>query len=193
MKTKLILFLIVLLPSAIFAQDRKFSLEANYPITIDKNFIGSNYNGAIDVGFDYIIARSLNFDLGLGFNAGWLSNRQNETDNPSSFKANIYTLQPKLYGELVINSIPNLHPQFGLGYSIFIFDVSGTYPLSNLNQRSKSAGGMNFLAALVFDVSDRMFIQFQYDFVKLSREDEIPDTKYNNHVNLLKLGLGYRF
>lgn len=193
MKTKLILFLIVLLPSVILAQDRKFSLEANYPITIDKNALGADYDGAIDIGFDYIFARSLNFDLGLGFNAGWLSSSRFEANDPNRFKSNIYTIQPKIYGELVINSIPNLHPQFGLGYSLFVFDISGTFPQTNLNQRSETTGGMNFLAALVFDVSERMFIQFQYDFVKLTRENNIPDTKYYNNVNLLKLGLGYRF
>lgn len=188
-----IAILMLLLPILGLAQDRKFSLEANYPITIDQNFVGNTYNGAIDIGLDYIFARSLNFDLGLGLNAGLLSNKRNETDDPSSFKANIYTIQPKIYGELVINSIPNLHPQFGLGYSIFVFDISGTFPQTTFNQRSETKGGMNFLAALLFDVSDRLFIQFQYDFVKLAREDDIPDTKYNNNINLLKLGLGYRF
>ena len=165
MKNRFYTLLLILIPFCTFAQDRTFSIEANYPITIDRNFVGQNYNGAIDIGLDYIFSRSVSFDLGLGINAGWLSNRQNESDDPSSFKANIYTLQPKIYGELVINSIPKLHPQFGLGYSLFIFDVSGTFPQSNLNQRSETKGGMNFLASLVFDISNRTFIQFQYDFV----------------------------
>ena len=191
--TSRIIITFLLISTSLWAQDRKLSLEVNYPITIDRNFVGTNYNGVIDVGFDYIIARSLSFDLGLGLNAGWLANRQNESDNPDSFRANIYTIQPKLYGELVINSIPKLHPQFGLGYSVFIFDISGTFPLTNFNQRSETQGGMNFLASLVFDVSERTFIQFQYDFVKLAQEDMIPDTRFNNNVNLLKLGLGFRF
>ena len=38
-----------------------------------------------------------------------------------------------------------------------------------------------------------VFFQIQYDYIVLNVGDEIPRTKYNTNVNLLKIGLGYQF
>jgi hypothetical protein len=68
MKQKLLLTLLLIFSIKSFSQDSKFSFELNYPIPIDNNFIGKNYNGIIDVGVDYRIANLNPVNIGISIN-----------------------------------------------------------------------------------------------------------------------------
>ena len=61
----------------LWSQEGRLSLELQFPATVDNNFIGSNYNGIIDVGAKYRFAQSGIFNFGAGLNLGLLTNPGN--------------------------------------------------------------------------------------------------------------------
>ena len=46
--------------------------------------------------------------------------------------------------------------------------------------------------SVAYDLTDKIIIQLQYDFIKLSTTNDIPNTGYNTNVDLVKIGLGLR-
>jgi len=186
------LTLLLIFSIKLFSQDSKFSLELNYPIPIDNNFIGENYNGIIDIGADYRIANLNPVNLGISLNSGVLVNNSNQNNGFQNFKVTSYVIQPRIFGELDLESIDKLHPSVGLGYTIMVFDASGTNNGFDVSDASDTQSGFNFNFGLAYDVTEKLFVQAQYDFVKLGVDNDVPDTKFNTNVNILKIGLGYR-
>lgn len=168
-----------LLTSA-YAQEERFSIEINYPLTIDNNFIGANYNGIIDAGCKYRFSLKDFVRFGASFNSGIYTNSKNESNNPSDIS--VFAFQPRLFAEL--NSTGAVIPYIGFGYSFLIFNISD---MDNINER-----GFNLNLGVAYEISKSWFIQAQYDLVKIKVKRDIPDIKYNSNVNILKVGFGYR-
>lgn len=195
MLQKLLIALSLIFTINSFAQDSKFSVELNYPIPMDKNFVGQNYNGIIDLGLKY---RFLDLDvlnIGASVNGGLLKTAENSMLNQRDVTA--YTIQPRVFAELNIAAVNSLHPSIGLGYSFMIFngttivgDRPGEVHSTNV---STTEGGFNVNLGIAYDITTRFFGQIQYDFIKLGTKDDMPKIKYNTNVNILKVGLGYRF
>jgi len=183
MKQTFLLTLLLIFSIKSFSQDSKFSLELNYPIPTDNNFVGESYNGIIDIGADYRIAKLNPVNIGISLNSGVLVNNEFH-----DFKVISYVIQPRIFGELDLESIDRFHPTIGLGYTIMVFNASGT----NLPDASDTESGFNFNFGLAYDMTEKLFVQAQYDFVKLGVDNDIPDIKFNTNVNILKIGLGYR-
>ena len=182
--------MIIILKS--FAQDSKFNLELNYPIPIDNNFVGENYSGIIDFGADYRFANLNPINIGVSFNGGILVNNSNQSNGFQDFKVTSYVIQPRVFGELDLESVQKFHPTVGLGYTIMIFEASGTNNRFDVSDSSDTQSGFNFNFGLAYDITEKLFAQAQYDFVKLRVDSEVPETKFNTNVNILKIGLGYR-
>jgi len=88
---------------------------------------------------------------------------------------------------LNLESLPKIHPSIGIGYTVIIFDVSRPLDVDVDNQN-----GFNLNFGVSYDINNRFFTQIQYDFIKLGKEDDIPNTSFNRNVNILKVGLGYK-
>ena len=56
----------------LFSQNSKLSVELNYPIPFDNNFIAENYKSIVDVGVRYRFINSKVINVGVAFNAGVL-------------------------------------------------------------------------------------------------------------------------
>jgi opacity protein-like surface antigen len=192
MKQKFLLTLLLIFSIKSFSQDSKFSLELNYPITIDNNFVGENYNGIIDIGADYRIANLNPVNIGISLNGGVLVNNSNQNNGFQNFKVTSYVIQPRIFGELDLKSIDKFHPTVGLGYTIMVFHASGTNNGFDVSDASDTQSGFNFNFGLAYDITEKLFVQAQYDFVKLGVDNDVPDIKFNTNVNILKIGLGYR-
>ena len=192
MKQKLLLVLLLILSIKSFSQDSKFSIEMHYPIPIDQNFIGKNYNGIIDIGAKYRFAELTNINIGASINGGILVNNTNYNNENQDFKVKSYLIQPKIFAELKIESISKLHPFVGFGYTFMVFDVSGTNNGFDVSGSSKTESGINANFGFAYDITNKIFIDLQYDFVKLQVDKETPNTTFNTNVNLLKVGLGFR-
>ncbi|TDE30273.1 porin family protein [Flavobacterium ranwuense] len=190
MKQKLLLALLLIFSIKSLSQDSKLSIEMNFPIPIDQNFIGKSYNGIIDVGAKYRFAEITNFNIGTSINGGILVNNTNKNNGIQDFKVTSYLIQPKVFAELKIESISKFHPFVGFGYTFMIFDASGTNNGFDVSDSTHSGINANF--GIAYDITNRIFAEIQYDYVKLKVDNETPNTTFNTNVNLLKIGLGFR-
>ncbi len=84
-----------------------------------------------------------------------------------------------LFGELNLKSIIKFHPSVDIGYTIMLFDISGT----NISDSSNTQHGFNLNFGIAYDIFKNIFAQVQ---------DNVPDIKFNTNINILKIGLGYR-
>ena len=191
MKQKLLLALLIFSIKS-FSQDSKLSVEMNFPIPIDQNFIGKSYNGIIDIGAKYRFAEINKINIGASINGGILVNNTNENNGFQDFKVTSYLIQPKVFAELKIESISKFHPFAGFGYTFMIFDASGTNNGFDVSDSSGTQSGINANFGIAYDITNRIFAEIQYDYVKLKADNEAPNTKFNTSVNLLKVGLGFR-
>lgn len=189
MKKLILIAILCLFTQKGFSQYSNFSFELNYPMMLDNNFIGENYNGLLDLGIDYTFTNSNPVNFGISINGGALQNNSNKNVG-NSFKVTCYTIKPRLFAAMNPLYYNGFSPSIGLGYSVFIFDISGSNDYSD--EPSDSQNGFNLNLGFGYDFSDRFFAQVQYDFVNLGVQEDVPDVKYNKHVNILKIGLGYR-
>ena len=193
MKQKLLLALLLIFSIKSFSQYSKFSLELNYPIPIDDNLIGRNYNGIIDAGLKYRFVNLDFMNIGVSLNAGMYKNTKDDRVQP--FDVTTYIFSPRIYSEFNIKSLPKFHPSVGLGYSILNSqaDVDRFNNQNNLSvSSSESENGINLNFGIAYDITRKLFAQVQYDFIKIGVDNEVPDIKYNTNINILKIGLGYR-
>lgn len=193
MKQKLLLTLLLFFSIKSFSQDSKFSIALNYPIPIDDNLIGQNYNGIIDAGLKFRFVNLEFINIGASFNAGMYKNTKENRVQP--FDITTYIFSPRIYAEFNIKSLTKLHPSVGLGYSILNFraDVDGFNNQDGLSvSSSESENGINLNLGIAYDITNKWFAQIQYDFIKIGVDNEVPDITYNTNINILKIGLGYR-
>jgi|SRR5690554_7671051 len=192
MKQKLLLTLLLIFTIKTFSQDSKFSLEANFPIPIGDNFLGENYGGIIDIGAKYRFSELKILNIGASINGGFLKNSKADSNN--MFDVNVYPIQPRIFAELNIESLSKLHPQIGLGYSFLIFKAksNGINPDFLESNIDRTEDGINLNFGLSYDITNKLFLQAQYDFVKIGVDNDVPDIKYNTNINILKFGLGFR-
>ncbi|MBQ4804838.1 porin family protein [Aquimarina sp. MMG015] len=186
MKKSALLVVILISCCQLFSQDSKISFELNYPIPFGDNFLGDNYVGIIDVGADYRFVKLTPVKIGASLNGNILINDKFETSETTA-----YILQPRIFGELTIESIKKLRPSVGIGYTVMILDSSITTNTGELND-TETLNGFNLNVGMAYNITKKFFAQIQYDFIRLSEEDNVPDIAFNRNANLLKIGLGYR-
>ncbi|WP_282031870.1 outer membrane protein [Winogradskyella eximia] len=193
MLQKVILLLIGLISIKGLAQDSKMSVELSYPLPIDNNFVGDNYNGIIDLGFKYRFLEFNTIKIGGSLNIGYLKNSKKANNQP--FTVNLYPIQPRVFAELTLPSIPKFHTSLGLGYSLLLFKVANNNVAlnSNVSTDIQNESGLNINTGVAYDVTEKLMIQAQYDFVNIGVDNDVPDIAYNKNINILKIGLGYRF
>jgi len=188
MKIKLSILLIFLSYYS-FCQNSKLSVEINYPIPFDNNFIADNYKSIIDVGAKYRFINSRVINIGISFNAGILY-FENTKSYIQDYKVTNYMLQPKIFGEF---NLKKFKPFLGLGYTSMIFDYNGNNNEFEINGKSDTQSGIDFNVGFKYNVLKNVFVQVQYDYIILDVGEEIPRTKYNTNVNIFKIGMGYNF
>ncbi len=195
MRQKLLLIFLLTVTIKTFSQDSKFSIEANYPIAIGDNFLGQNYNGLLDFGAKYRFSENEIVIIGASINFGFFQNtKSGATDLNQLFDVKIFPIQPRIFAEFIIPKLEKFHPQIGIGYSIVIYNADwAENRAANLPaDLDDSESGFNFNVGIAYDLSEKFFIQGQYDFVKIGVEDGVPDLSYNTNINILKFGIGLR-
>lgn len=189
---KIALVLLCIVSIEVYSQESKFNIELSYPLTIDSNFIGKNYNGIIDIGLRFRFLELNTISIGGSLHTGYLKNSKSERFQ--AIDVNLFTIQPRIFAELNLPNLPKFHPSLGAGYSVFIFKPVNNSPSLNPNTtyESESASGINFNIGFAYDISNTILLQVQYDFVKIGVTDDVLDITYNSNINILKIGLGYR-
>ena len=120
MKQYLLFGFLLIFTFSTFSQNSKFSIEANYPITIDNNFLGDDSYGIVDLGLKYRFAELNPIKIGVSLNGGVLIDNSNQNNSPQDFLVTTYIIQPKVFAELNVESVEKLHPFLGLGYKQLI-------------------------------------------------------------------------
>lgn len=189
---KTLLILLLNLNFAIFSQESKLSIELNYPIPADNNFIGKNYTGIVDIGGKYKIIHKNILDFGIALNAGLLTYNNSKINSSQNYKIYAYPIQPKIFCEFNIKNIKRLHPYTSLGYSFIIFKATGTNNGFDISDLNDTQAGINLNFGLSYDITSKLFVNGQFDFTKLQEENGIPNTTFNTNVNLVKFGIGLR-
>jgi len=142
------------------------------------------------LGVKYRIIKSSAFNAGASLSTGIITNSEIKR---IGIGVTTYIVQPKLFVELDVNPINKLHPFIGIGYSFLFFDAFRTTNDGiNVDEDDTVNKGLNINGGLIYDLTKRTFIQFQYDLISLQAEN-VPDTKFNTKIQILKLGTGIRF
>ena len=192
---KIVLSVLLLFSAVVFSQEKKISLELNYPYPADNNFIGNNYKGIIDVGAKYRFYALEPINIGIAVNGSILNYKPEKGQTQlgvTDFKITNYVIQPKVFVELNLDKTPNFHPFVGLGYTFMIFQADGFNQGFDISGNTQNQSGFNLNVGLTFDITETFFIQGQYDFTKINVDNSIPNITYNTNVNLIKVGVGIR-
>lgn len=195
MKSRLYWILTFFLALNLNAQESKFDIEANFPIAIGDNFFGDNYNAIVDLGINYRILQKEVVNLGVSANFGFFKNtKSGATDLNQLLDVKIFPIQPRLFAEFNIANLEKLHPQIGIGYSIIIYKAkwADNQEAESPPNYNDSESGFNFNLGIAYDLSEKFFLQAQYDYVKIEVENGVPDISYNTNINILKFGIGLR-
>ena len=181
----------------LFAQDQKWSVEANYPLPNGEVY-RDNPSGIIDLGVKY---RFLDFnivEIGVGVNTGVFDKnlRDEFNDLEYYYDETNWSIQPKVFAEFTIPGMQKLHPGIGLGYT-FIKTKYESGMSGEPTGGTKTSGGLTLNVGLSYDITKRLFLQAQYDFI--NDKDIVNDAANNLTIGsgqnrgYLKVGVGLRF
>ena len=188
-KHLLLAFFLLFIGFTLSAQDKKWSIEINYPLIINDEF-GSSNQGTIGAGIKYRFANLGKFRLGASMDVTWFTTvNSNDSEPTLEFEYRDVFLQPRIFAELPVISNNRLRLLGGLGWTWSrtalgpaTFDEMGFIQL-DLDWYN----GLNLNLGLSYDVSSRVFIYTQYDLNLLSGK------RKNRTTGFVKLGGGFRF
>ena len=183
-KQLLLPILIMLVSSTLSAQDKKWSVEASYPISVGDEF-GLDGRGILDLGARYRFLELGTFGLGASLNTSlFFDNSIGVGDEDIDFRQ--IFLQPRVFMEAKIPGLERLRLSFGVGYAWDFYSSSGIERLLP-GDFSRTEGGLNVNSGVAFDVYRNWFLQVQYDYIR----EDLGFTV--DEIGLLKVGLGLRF
>lgn len=193
-KYSLLLIFILIFTAHSFSQCSRLNVELSHPISHEDNFIEEHFNGFIDLGVKYRFVRSNILNLGVSVNGGVFNNSKKNNDEPLDIAANI--IQPRIFTEFNIQALPFFHPSIGVGYTYLTFNASGINSLNpdypeDLNLKTTNSG-LNLNLAIAFDITNRFFLQAQYDLVYSDSVSQTPYMTSNDRLHFFKVGIGYR-
>lgn len=171
------------------AQDSKWSITVAYPHPIGDNFLADAYTGILDVGVQHRFADLKVVQLGASINGSLLDFTREGFED---VKISAYFIQPRVFGELDIETLSWFRPNLGVGYSIVIFTIAEDSPQVFTTEDS-SEDGINVNVGFSIYIIPNLFVHANYDFTRLFDSDSFADDPYNTRLNQIKVGLGYRF
>ncbi len=188
MKKSLLFVFLIGLPFITSAQDKKWSVEVHYPISVGEDFGASN-QGVIGAGIKYRFTTVGKFNIGASLDATWFSTTStNDSDPIQEFDIKNFFIQPRIFSELPLTNNNKLNLLGGIGWtwnrsveSLAFFDDQGEIQGSDWNN------GFNLNLGLSYNLSTRWFVQAQYDLIFLSGDSP------SRNVGLIKIGAGFRF
>lgn len=192
---KLLIASLFLMTQFSFSQDSKFSVEANIPIAVGSGFFGEDYNGIVDVGAKYRIVNFSNINLGISVNGGYfkkkaqpyIPSRPGDFQDPyEASEINSFTILPRIFAELNMESLPKFRPFIGLGYGFLLFNAASNGPQAS---GSVTLDGLNGNVGAYYLLTKSLFAQLQYDYITLFDESVLSPSQTNN-VSIIKFGFG---
>lgn len=187
MRTNLTFLLIVFYILASSAQDRTWSAELNYPISIGTSFGASN-QGVIGVGLTYRFAEFDKVKLGASLDAAWFATTfTNDTDPVQELDYRDFFLQPRLFAEIPLSAGEKLKLRVGLGWTWYRSTGESFFNSEGRIEGIDNNSGPDVNLGLSYDFFSRWFLQAQYDLIFSSGDSP------SRTLGLLKVGIGFRF
>lgn len=177
----------------LFSQESNLSLDLNLPVLLGQNFYADNYVGVFDVGGSYDFTELNTTKIGASLNVSFL--RDANIGRNSQFDLRLYIIEPKVNATFVIPSNESLHFKTGLGYSLFVFDLvqnENTTQFDFNENTTDNKSGIALNLGIIYDFTNKFYVEMQYDFVKLFVDDTVIANAYNTNLNILKIGVGIR-
>ncbi|PKA98394.1 opacity protein-like surface antigen [Flavobacteriaceae bacterium MAR_2009_75] len=207
MNSKLLFCTLFLATFCLFAQDEKWSIEANYPHTLGGHESDIDaLNSIIDVGVKYRFLKLGPVRLGTSISSSLFSKSENflygnSTANDLEFDSKFtkVLLQPRVFAELDIPVIPRLKPQVGVGYSIIFSDFQFSDGNGSSTDDYNTTGGVNLNVGLAYNFTKRFFVQIQYDYTREKGDviyeniNSMEEFNFKSNIDMLKIGVGFRF
>lgn len=172
----------------LFAQHEKFSLSVSYPVLLGGK-TPQNTIGIVDVGVDYRLLNRSKIRLGTSFNVSFL---RNNTVSEREYFKRITILEPKVFIALNLNAI---EPYLGMGYTYF-----RTYEEFDFGETELivAGGGFGFNIGSSIRLLKKLFGHIEYAYggpktIPIKQPDFIENTKMLRKINILKIGVDFRF
>lgn len=184
--TSLILLLIVFISRA---QDKAWSIEVSYPISVNDAFASSN-EGTIGVGVKYRFVQAGKVTFGISADGTrFATTLINDSDPIQEFKYRDFFFQPRIFAEVPLTENGKLRLSGGVGWTWLyakggraFFDENG-----RLQGGEEWTNGLNLNIGLNYDITPSIYIQTQYDHLFFSGNST------DKNIGLIKLGGGIRF
>ena len=170
------------------AQDRDWSLEVHYPISLGDNFSSSN-EGLLGVGAQYRFAHWGKARLGVELNASWFATTFiNDSDPIQEEKFRDFFLQARMFYDAPLTANEKLRFRGALGWAY----QRATGPVAFFDEQGRIQGndeyhGPVLSAGLTYDITPRWYLSGSFDMLFQFNESE------NRTVGLSKIGVGFRF
>ena len=171
-----------------YSQDKNWSAEVYYPISVGDSF-GSSNEGLIGVNLGYRFANLGKGKLGASLDAIWFSTTfTNDSDPIQELDYRDFFLQAKVFFETPLTANEKLLFRGALGWayqdasrSRAVFNEDGTIEGLEINT------GPILGAGLTYAISPRWFLAAQTDFMFMFGESP------NRTIGLTKIGVGFKF
>lgn len=195
MKKSITLFFLLILNLTTYSQDKKFSIDINYPLAINNSI--TEVNGIVDGSFKYRFKELDAMTIGAVYTYDLATER---IDSYLSSLKHTYHFN-HLGGliEFKIKTVEKLHPFAQAGYTLLTtksklrISDSSDPDISEDQTKVENSSGFNLGAGTSYDISERFYLQLYYHYIKVySQEDFSKETRGYNY-DQLKLGVGYRF
>lgn len=187
MKNTLALICAIVGLSSMQAQDKDWSVELNYPVSIGENFGASN-QGLLGLGLKYRFATSGKWRFGSSLDGIWFSTEfVNDSDPPQIAKVRDLFIQPRFFAALPVTQNRKLQFLVGLGWAIYRISEENFIGERSTGKTVNWNSGLNANTGLTFDISNSWFLATQFDLILSSGETA------DRTIGLMKIGAGYRF
>lgn len=197
MKKVLLVLMLLLISEKAQSQNKNFSVELAYPISLTDGVFSSNeiYNlkGIIGVNIKYRFTNNKTVNFGLSYTFDFLKENVGYEKDGSALYGNNLFHNVNFLSELNLKSIRALHPYLSVGYTLAnLTSYNLVYDENNLVGKSSKSivgHGLNFKTGALYDITNSIFIKTDYQYLKVYQANQVNGQSFS----LLNLGAGYRF
>ncbi|TCL63378.1 outer membrane protein with beta-barrel domain [Mariniflexile fucanivorans] len=191
MKTNYTLVLLFFISLTTFSQNKRFSLEVNYPLAMSNGF--ENLSGIIDASINYRFAKSELFNYGASVTFDYLKGDLRFSNQ--DLNRNFFFYHVDGFTEMTIPSAEKLHPFAGAGFTYLDYDyqyLSGTNEFPTIKTRKEKDLGFNIKLGVQYDFTNSLFIQAYFHSIRTFNKSDFNNETIGVNYNQLKFGLGIR-
>lgn len=195
---RILLVLLITFCIQVSAQ-KKFSLDINYPLELSDG--NSALDGIVNARLKYRFVNNESFSFGGAYSMDLMQGALYTYYSPDPEKRTYYTHHLNIFIERALSAANKLRLALGTGYSVQTFYVTTgrdeftpnvEFP-SGISTTKDSVNGFNITFGASYDLTNSLFIQTYFQYIRLFVEDTLFGDTIGFNVNRFKFGVGYRF